>query len=84
MDKKSVCRAFANEQRIRLLKCLSTPKNVTEMRKYCSLSQSALSQHLRVLREADVVITRRKGTEIVYAVRNKTVSKIADLLVGLL
>lgn len=84
MDKKSVCRAFANEQRIRLLKCLSTPKNVTEMRKHCSLSQSALSQHLRVLREADVVITRRKGTEIVYAVRNKTVSKIADLLVGLL
>lgn len=80
MGKNNVYKAFTNYERLRLLKCLSKPKNVTELLSHCSLTQSALSQHLKVLREAEVVKTERKGKEIVYHLKNKTVTKITDLL----
>ncbi len=82
MNKNNTYRAFGNEQRVNLLKCLSKPKNVTEMLEYCTLTQSALSQHLKVLRKAELVKTRREGKEVVYEVRNKEVSKIINLLLN--
>lgn len=45
-----VCRALSNNQRVNLIVCLSKPKSVTEMLETCPLSQSALSQHLRILK----------------------------------
>lgn len=80
MNKNNVCKAFANEQRLKLLKCLSKPKNVTELLDHCSLTQSALSQHLKVLREAKVVNTHRKGKEVIYSIGNKKVTQITNLL----
>jgi ArsR family transcriptional regulator len=80
MSKNSIYKAFANEQRLKLLRCLSKPQNVTQLLTHCSLTQSALSQHLQVLREAKVVKTKRDGKEIVYSISNKKVTRIANLL----
>lgn len=80
MNRNSIYKAFANDQRLKLLKCLSKPKNVTELLGHCSLTQSALSQHLKVLREAEVVKTHREGKEVVYSVDNKKVIQITNLL----
>jgi ArsR family transcriptional regulator, virulence genes transcriptional regulator len=44
------------------------PVSVGEINAYIPLSQSALSQHLGVLREAGVVTTRRQSQTIFYAV----------------
>lgn len=82
MGKNKLYKAFANYERLKLLKCLTNPKNVTELLSHCSLTQSALSQHLKVLREAELVKTERSGKEIVYHLKNKTVTKIADLLLN--
>lgn len=80
MSRNSIYKAFSNEQRLKLLKCLTKPKNVTELLDHCSLTQSALSQHLKVLREAGVVSTRKEGKEVVYSVDNKKVTTVTNLL----
>lgn len=80
MTRNNVYKAFSNEQRLKLLRCLSKPQNVTELLDHCALAQSALSQHLKVLREAGVVETSREGKEIVYYIKNKKVSQITNLL----
>lgn len=82
MQSKKVCKAFANEQRLKLLLCLSRPKSVSELLTYCPLSQSALSQHLRVLRDLQIVQTQRRGKQVVYSVKDKRAITIAKLLLN--
>lgn len=80
MGKNNIYKAFANGQRLMLLRCLSRPKNVTDMLSHCSLNQSALSQHLKVLRDAKLVKTKRDGKEVIYSIGSKKVARIASLL----
>lgn len=44
------------------------------------LSQSALSQHLALLREQSLVKTRREGTSIIYAVADPKVKALLTTL----
>lgn len=43
-----------------------------------AVSQPLLSQHLRVLREAGLVTTTRRGTEIAYELADTHVGRIVD------
>jgi DNA-binding transcriptional ArsR family regulator len=45
-----------------------------------SLSQSALSQHLGVLREANIVTTTREAQSIRYALSSGAVTRIIEIL----
>jgi DNA-binding transcriptional ArsR family regulator len=45
-----------------------TPSSVGELADAFPISQPAVSQHLRVLREADLVQVRREGTRRIYGV----------------
>lgn len=83
MSRNKIYKAFSNEQRLKLLHCLIKPKNVTELLEHCSLAQSALSQHLKVLREAGVVKASREGKQVVYCVEDEKVTKITNLLLDL-
>jgi len=44
------------------------------------VEQANLSQHLAVLRAAKVVITRRAGNQVFYALRDQVLTKVLDLL----
>jgi len=63
----ALLRALANEQRLLVL-CvlLDGPHSVGEINARVPLSQSALSQHLAVLRDAQIVTTRRESQTIWY------------------
>lgn len=80
MNKGYVYKALSSEERLLLLKCLSKPQSVTELLNRCSLSQSALSQHLKVLRDAELVDSQKDGKNIVYRVKDKKVSNLVKLL----
>lgn len=82
-NKEEIFKIFSNEKRVRLILCLVEPKNVTELLSRCDLSQSALSQHLKILRDARVVSCRREGKHQIYHVHNKKVFSIASLLLEL-
>jgi DNA-binding transcriptional ArsR family regulator len=67
-DAASLLKALANEQRLLVLCALvEGPKSVGELNDRVDVSQSALSQHLAVLREAGIVTTRREAQTIWYA-----------------
>ena len=82
MKRSDICKAFSNEERLKLIVCLSHPQNVTELLGHCTLAQSALSQHLKVLRDAKIVVSKKIGKQIIYKVSSKKATKVASLLLN--
>lgn len=82
MKIQMMCKAIGNEERARLIVCLAKQHTVSQLRAQCHLSQSALSQHLRILRDARIVRTKRVGTHIYYVVVHRTALRIARLLIN--
>lgn len=61
-------KAMANESRLMILCQLARGEmSVSELQDFIGLSQSALSQHLAILRERQLVTTRRDGQQIYYS-----------------
>mgnify|MGYP003521479847 FL=1 len=86
MEKKfteDIYKAFSNHNRVQLIVCLSTAKNVTDLLTRCDLSQSALSQHLKILKDCGVVLCKREGKQQIYSIKNKKVLEIASKLLTL-
>jgi ArsR family transcriptional regulator, virulence genes transcriptional regulator len=66
----ALLRSLGNEQRLVVLCHLGGgEQSVGALLGQMDLSQSALSQHLAVLREAGLVETRRAGQQVFYAIR---------------
>lgn len=76
-------KAMANPQRLRVL-CLLLERemSVGELNSLVDLSQSALSQHLAVLREKELVCTRREAQTVYYSVPDGLVHDIIASLHG--
>jgi DNA-binding transcriptional ArsR family regulator len=74
-------RALSNENRLMLL-CLlfEGEKTVGELNESLPLSQSALSQHLAVLREEGMVSTRRAGQSIYYGLASPPAQRVIETL----
>lgn len=76
--------AFGNSVRAKLILCLSQKsKNVSEMITICGLKQSAVSQHLRKLKQSGIVSAEKVGKEIFYSLKYKKAAKISELLIAL-
>ena len=61
-------KALANEKRLQVLCLLAgSERSVGEMQGLLDLGQSALSQHLAVLRSEGLVATRREAQSILYS-----------------
>ena len=74
-------KALANQQRLMILcHLLDGPLAVSELNARVGLSQSALSQHLAVLRDAGVVATEREAQTIYYSLPKGAVTKIIGVL----
>ncbi len=74
-------KSMANESRLMIL-CQLSERDLTvgELLQQIPLSQSALSQHLAMLRRENIVTTRRKAQSIVYSLK----SEDARVLIGAL
>ena len=74
-------KALANEKRLQIL-CLLTAgeRSVGDINALLDLSQSALSQHLAVLRNEGLVTTRRDAQTIYYSCAAESVLKVLDTL----
>ena len=76
-----ILRAMGNLHRLHILYVLwKQEMSVGEMEGHIQLSQSALSQHLAVLRHAGLVKTRRQAQTIYYSIKNAVVLNILNLL----
>lgn len=74
-------KALANPQRLRIL-CLLVEQEmpVGQLNARMDLSQSALSQHLAILREKDLVTTRKQAQTVFYRVKQGPVTAIIRTL----
>jgi DNA-binding transcriptional ArsR family regulator len=73
--------AMANASRLMILCQLADgEKSVSDLQPAIGLSQSALSQHLAVLRRKQVVRTRRDGQSIYYALNSGEAASIMNTL----
>jgi DNA-binding transcriptional ArsR family regulator len=74
-------KALGNEQRLHILcNLLDGALSVGELNQRLELSQSALSQHLALLREMELVETRREAQTIYYSLPDGPVVRVMALL----
>lgn len=74
-------KALSNPQRLRVMCMLiDGERTVGEINAEIELSQSALSQHLAVLRDGGWVQTRRESQSVYYSVADGPVHKIIQTL----
>lgn len=74
-------RAMSNERRLMILCQLGDGElSVGQIQPLVGLSQSALSQHLAILREQGVVGTRREGQTIFYHLADEAAAKVVATL----
>ncbi len=79
----NLLKAMANEARLLVLcQLFDGEKTVGELQEAVGLSQSAMSQHLAVLREQGVVATRREGQSIHYRISSPEATAIMETLHG--
>lgn len=74
-------RVLSNEHRL-LVMCLLVEgeKTVGELNQVLPLSQSALSQHLAMLREEGMVTPRRSGQNVYYGLASTPARKLIETL----
>ncbi len=64
-------RSFSDTSRVRLLSALSGQEtNVGRLAQMIGLSESAVSHHLRGLRQMGLVVARRRGKEVFYRIED--------------
>ncbi len=71
---------FGDSTRVRImLFLLDGPHSVTEITEALSMTQSAISHQLRILRQAKLVSARREGRTIYYALADSHVQIILQM-----
>ncbi len=81
-EKLSRClKGLANELRLKILYYLEEgEKTVSEIEQYTGSSQSNISQHLNLMRDKNILSSRREAHQIYYFIKNKDIlSNIKDL-----
>ena len=76
-----VLKILGNVKRLEILyNIIDKELNVGQLERAVKLSQSALSQHLAVLRKAGIVNTRRSAQTIFYSINDPTVLQILNTM----
>ena len=79
MEASKISRVFkvlAVDTRVRMIGLLKErPMCVNALARTLQISAAAVSQHLRILRDADIVIADRKGYFIHYRINENTLSE---------
>ena len=80
-DAVNLLKGLANESRLMIMCVLSEGEvSVGQLNQRIKISQSALSQHLAVLREQGLVQTRRESQTIYYSLADTAAMSVIELL----
>jgi ArsR family transcriptional regulator len=72
-------KALAHPARLKIVTgLLKNECNVAQIQKVLGLPQSTISQHLRVLKNADIIKGRREGTKTCYKVIDARARKLVE------
>ncbi|MEK7372752.1 MAG: metalloregulator ArsR/SmtB family transcription factor [candidate division NC10 bacterium] len=77
----SVCQILANPTRLKVLNALREQEiAVADLARRVGTSMPNLSQHLAILRQRGVVLTRREGATIYYRIANPKILRAFDIM----
>jgi len=77
--KTELFKVLSNPVRIQILDTLRCGENsVNAIAEWLEMEASSISQQLAVLRRSNLVISRRQGTQVFYAVRDPDLFKVLD------
>jgi ArsR family transcriptional regulator, arsenate/arsenite/antimonite-responsive transcriptional repressor len=78
-------RALAHPTRLGMLQRLALEPEICacDLGEAFAVSQPTVSEHLRVLREAGLVRTRRRGTTICYSAEPEALTELATVVAAL-
>lgn len=67
-----IFKALSDETRLKILLMLNTrPRSVGEIVDFFSLSQPTISRHLLLLKQAGLLISKRRGQQVIYALNEE-------------
>lgn len=76
-----ISKTLANPIRLAILHSLRDgEKTVNELAQLVGISQSNVSQHLALMRQRQIVKTRRTGVNIYYSVSSPKISQACDMV----
>lgn len=76
-----ICKTLANPKRLEIINALRDgEKNVSELVSIVNLSQSNVSQHLTILRQKNIVSSRRDGSHIYYKLAYPEMIKACEII----
>lgn len=71
-------KALSSPLRVTVLRLLSEPHTVGSLVTLTGISQPLVSQHLRVLRAANLVVVERHGREAIYRVSDDHITHVVE------
>jgi ArsR family transcriptional regulator len=76
-----VCKIFSHPKRLQIIEALRANElTVSDLIARLRLPKANVSQHLAVLRQKRVVMTRREGLSIFYRISNPKIIQACDLM----
>ncbi len=76
-----ICKTMADVKRLMIIHELRDgEKSVGQLVSAMGVPQANVSQHLALLRERDIVSTRREGTSIFYSLANPKIGQACDMV----
>ena len=76
-----ISKTLAHPLRLAILHCLKDgEKTVNELTEIVGASQSNVSQHLALMRQREIVETRKDGSNIYYRVSSPKISQACDMM----
>lgn len=80
-----ICEGLGDPKRVLILYILADrPRNVTELTELLGVSQPTVSHHLKVLRDRELVTSRKEGTVVYYSVTDRRIIQALDLMRAML
>ena len=81
---EAALRAIAEPRRRQILRLVRDDElSAGEIASHFEVTRSAVSQHLRVLKDAGLVSERRQGTRRIYRIRPEGLAELRDFIDGL-
>lgn len=78
---ESLLKLLANANRLMILcRLIEQPLTVSKLANFVNLSQSAVSQHLALLKDANIITGRSEGREIWYSIDSVEVSALMSVI----
>ncbi|MCX9087379.1 MAG: metalloregulator ArsR/SmtB family transcription factor [Candidatus Methanoperedens sp.] len=76
-----ICKVFTSPKRLEIINLLRDgEKTVNDLAEQTGVLQANVSQHLTVLRQNNVVTTRRDGANVYYRIANPKILQAFDLM----